>query len=681
MSRIRSWIVKEEERWLLWLPVAFAAGIALYYALPSEPSARGPWRLLAGSLVFFAATFSHRVRYLRPFAYGFIALASGFFLANIHTERHAQPVIYASVKPKPLEGTVEEIERTEHGVRFTLSDVVIEGFEAKDTPARVRLSVRPKKGAALTFPHIGDRISIMAGLMPPMGPALPNGFDFARYFFFRDIGAVGYGLPPWQVIAPDRAPTATERFMDWRFALTDRIINRLGAERGPIAAGLITGEARAITETDFDALKASNLYHIIAISGGHMVVIAGVIFVALRLLLLILPGGFAQRPRGKSTAAFITLLLVTVYLAITGMPISAVRAYVMIALVLIAVMLGRRGDPMRALMLTFFLMLLIDPSDLFEPGFQLSFAATLAIVAIAEALWFRAPLRVESNILGNIWRLFFASLVITVVAQLATTPLAIAMFNTVSTYGLAANMLATPLVSFFLMPTVVLFFLLLPLGLENIALAAMDWGIRGLLWIAHSAAGIPGAQLFVPSLPAWGLGLFAGGLLWVCLWQTRVRFLGLLLVVIGSLSFFTVSLPDVLIGPEGKQVVIKSTHGYMQVKGRANAMIPELWAQGLGEGTLERKDDSHWRCDAAGCIATVGTTRIAFPKTLAAALEDCAHVSMIVSDITLECEGKPVIVPGAEVTALWLDAGRIERSGDWQGARAWRARMPQEDGE
>ena len=679
MSRIRSWVASEKERHALWLPVLFAIGIALYFALPHEPPPRASWRLLAASLVLLAATFHPRAWHLKRVAYAAIFVASGFWMASQHTIRYRQPVVAEALSPRPVKGTVEVIERTEHGVRFTLSQLTIAGHKAEQTPERIRISVRPKKGHTLAWPHIGDRIWIMAGLMPPMGPALPNGFDFSRYFFFRDIGAVGYGLPPWRVIENDKNPSILEQFEEWRFALTDRIINALGATHGPIAAGLITGEARAISETDFEALKASNLYHIIAISGGHMVVIAGVIFGGLRLLMLALPGGYAARRRGKSIAAVATLILVTLYLAVTGMPISAVRAYIMIALVLIAVIAARRGDPMRALMVTFGLMLLIDPSDLLEPGFQLSFAATLAIVALVEGLWFRPPMALEESWRAVFMRVMWMSLLITVAAQIATTPLAIAIFNNYSTYGLLANMIATPLVTFFLMPTVALFFLLLPVGLESMALTLIHTGITALLAIAHWVASFPQALLYVPSLPWWGLALFALGLLWLCLWQRRPRLLGIVPMIVGSLSLWTVDLPDLLIGAQAKQIAVRTEHGFMQVKGRSNAMIPELWAHGVGQDQLLPRDKTMSACEGDVCFLQINDTTIAYAKSSRKPLQSCVDAEIIITTAALECPNSRVIYAGNQPQALWFASGRLESSGDWQGARPWRATVLEAD--
>lgn len=668
MSRIKQFFQAQTGRGFLWLVVLFAFGVAVYYALPAEPD----WRHLAalcvllGLLTFWPGG-RHRLRW------GLLLMpVLGAAWACAYTAFHQPTMLRNELTPRPVSGVVRDIERVEKGVRLTLEQVSIRGLDAEKTPQRIRLSVRLKPDSALALPHIGDRVDMLAGLLPPMGAALPGGFDFARYFYFRDIGAVGYGLPPWKITEPAKQTG----FAQWRLDLTERIITTLGPARGPIAAGLITGEDRAIRDADFDALRASNLYHIIAISGGHMVVIAGVIFVGLRLLLLLLP--FGLRPQAKSIAAAVTLGMVTLYLFVTGLPISAVRAYVMIALVLIAVMLRRDVDAMRSLMLTVLIMLLVDPSDLLEPGFQLSFMATLGIIALAEKLWLK-------NDVDNRWRriagIFVGSILVSFVAEAAVSLLVARMFNNFALYGVLANALATPLVAFALMPAVALYFLLLPLGLESAALWLMDYGIRAMMWIAQTVSALPHAQMFLPSPPDWGMACGIMGLLFLCLVRGRVRWLGLLGLLAGWASVLTVSLPDLLVGANARQIALRSEQGYVLVLGKPQSLIPELWANGLGykELPLLRPGVTDaWRCDRFGCIATVRGDRIAFPHSPEAAIEDCPKSKLMLTTLRgIGCKGwviGPYALNSTGVQAFWWEADgyvRYENSAQWQGQRPW----------
>jgi competence protein ComEC len=580
--------------------------------------------------------------------------------------------------PRPVTGIVTDVERTENGLRITLDKVTINRLPEDQTPERVRLTLRLKQDAALEFPRVGSRIELLAGLLPPMGPAMPHGFDFARYFYFRGIGAVGYGLPPWKLLPELPRNGLVEQFVNWRIDLTESIITQLGPRHGPIAAGLITGEDRAIQETDYEALKAANLYHIIAISGGHMVVISGLVFLLARWLLLCLPGSLRYRPEMKSLAASITLALVTLYLFVTGMPPSAVRAYVMIALVLLAVMLRRQVDPMRSLVVAALIMLVLDPSDLFEPGFQLSFLATLAIVALVERIFMRPNL--SATLPSRLGRLLLTTFLISLVAEAATAPLVIAQFNQFAIYGVPANMIATPLVSLLLMPVVALFFVLLPFGAEQPALWALNFGIEALLRIAHEVASWPQARIFLPSLPGWGLTMFVLGLLWFCFFLRRPRWLGVPVMAVGILSLYTNHVPDLLVGSEVKQIALRTDDGYMLARGRSDSMIPQLWANGLGHEELPAIGRKHtaWRCDRLGCVGVIDKKRIAFPTLPAAVLDDCRLSDVLVTPLRrLRCDHAWVIsgwdLRHKGTHAFWLEDGRfrIETSADWQGKRPW----------
>jgi len=675
IETIEKWWKAESSRHFLWLPVAFGAGIGAYYGLPIEPP---PYvlPLLAGLMLVAAIALWRRARML---LLALLLMSVGAAWANLITLQQSGVILAEALSPRPVLGEVENIERTEHGVRFTLSHLHVSDLAAERTPAQARLSIRLKKDSDLALPQIGDTVHLMAGLMPPMGPALPNGFDFARFFYDRDIGSIGYGMPPWEIVATNPSHGFINQFRNWRLNLTESIIHTLGTGAGGVAAGLITGDARAITKDDFEALRASNLYHIIAISGEHMVVIAGVIFITLRLLALLLPKRMALRPHNKSIAAGITLVLMTLYLFVTGTPISAVRAYVMIVLVLGAILFRRQVDAMRSLAIAAFAMLVMAPADLLDPGFQLSFAATLAIIAFVEVR-LRAPM-VDAH-MGRFTRglhVVLTMLLISVVAEIATAPIVISHFNNLSLYGVFANMLATPIMSLFLMPTVALFFILLPLGLSHFALMLMKWGVDLLLSLARWVESFPHAQQFVPSIPGYGLVMFVVGLLWLCVWQTRVRRYGAIAMALGVMSVFLNHSPDILVGSSLKQIAIHTDDGYRLARGRATSMVPELWANGLGYEQFEEADAPQWRCDKLGCIAQVKNKRIAFPFDSLALAEDCRRADVIITAITgAHCDSAAIIVDTASlnhahVLAVWLDdqKTRIETSNDWQGNRPW----------
>lgn len=443
---------------------------------------------------------------------------------------------------------------------------------------------------------IGSRIALRAGLLPPMGPILKGGFDFSRYFYFRGIGAVGYGMGKITVL---ESPTLSGFWQFWehaRLKLSTRIRAQMIPEHAAIATGLITGDDSAITPKSYDALKAANLLHIIAISGSHMVVIAGVVFVMLRLLFLAIPR-FGLSVQAKQLAAGGTILAISAYLCVTGVDISALRAYIMMMLLLVAVLVARSMQPVRALMITALIMLLADPSDLFEPGFQLSFAATLAMIAIAQTALLRDESRSGASLVKRWLSALPYLLLISLIAEWVTAPLVMYMFNQFAPYGTIANMVAGPVVSLIIMPAVALFFVLLPLGIDTVALRFLDAGIGLLLDVAHMTASWPGSLQYVPSQPAWAMAVYGLALAWVCLWHGRGRWLALPVMVLATLSFMLVRSPDMVVSQDMRHVVLRVNGVPTLAQGRHYAMVPEMLANAMGMAKLGYTPTSeHWSC-------------------------------------------------------------------------------------
>lgn len=678
----------EPRRRFLWYPTAFAVGIAVYFALPTEPNA---W-LVAGLTLLSLASIALLRRYsaLRPFLWMWLLVMIGIAWSSYITFRQHQIVIAQAMPPQMVKGTIRHIERTSDGFRLTLNHLTMSNLAPEETPEQIRISMRPKKNETMMeLPPIGTPVEVMAGLLPPMGPALPGGFDFGRYFYFNGIGAVGFGLPPLHVLEKPPAENIWQQWRDdfwtWRSKLTDRLLREGSPQTGPIIAGFITGDIRALPESNFNILRASNLYHIVAISGEHMMLISGVVFLLLRWVTLWFPARLRYRPQMKTIAAVMTLIIVTLYVFVTGLPPSAIRAYLMIALVLLAVILRRQANPMRSLFFAATLMLIASPANLFDPGFQLSFSATIALIALIEYRT-RNFMRLEytraQRILNHLGTMLLASFV----AELATTPFVLSQFNTIAIFGIVANTLATPLVSFFLMPLVALFFLLLPFGLSSVAVWLMDKGIQLLMAIANEVGSWPhGLQAF-PSPPEWAVALFAFGLIWFCIWQTRWRYAAVPLMVIAFISPLFVCPPDVLIGAELKQIAFRSEHGYVLARGRATSLLPKIWANGVGEIAYQplEKEDPIWRCDTLGCIATVqardGTHRIAFAQNAVALSDDCLLADMIVtSNNGVPCTNKPVIdgdaLKNGGIHAVWFQNGHvtIRNAAGWQHHRPWSA--------
>src|SRR5690606_25389684 len=170
-----------------------------------------------------------------------------------------------------------------------------------------------------------------------------------------------------------------------RDSLSRRLREVLPGRQGAIAAALIVGDRAAIDEADNEALRISSLAHLLAISGLHMAILTGLVFGVVRLGLAAVPWT-AYRLPAKKVAAAAALLAGAVYLLLSGGTVATQRAFVMAAVALTAVLLDRPAISLRALALAAVLILAISPHSLLDAGFQMSFAATAALVAGYEAL-------------------------------------------------------------------------------------------------------------------------------------------------------------------------------------------------------------------------------------------------------------------------------------------------------
>jgi len=373
----------ERERWPLWLPVSFAAGIGAYFALPFEPS--GASAAAAGALGLAAGIAAARLSTLMPSL--LLWLTAAFLLggafAKLHTSVVAAPVLEHRMGAASLAGRVEEVERRGKGARVVLGDATVKRLAPAETPHRVRLTLRvPPQSIAL-----GSWIAVTATLMPPPGPAAPGSYDFGRASYYQGIGAVGFAFGKPRVVADERAAslieetgTAIERL---RAGMTARIREVLPDKDGAIAAALITGDRGGVDPADTDAYRDAGIAHILSISGLHLALAGGFFFWLVRAVLALVPAIALNHPI-KKWAALAALGGATFYIMISGCDAPAVRSYIMLAIMFAAIIADRSALTMRNVALSAAVILAAGPQSLTEPGFEMSFAAVIGLIALAE---------------------------------------------------------------------------------------------------------------------------------------------------------------------------------------------------------------------------------------------------------------------------------------------------------
>ena len=421
-------------RLLPWLTIAFGFGIVGYFTADHEPAG---WAALVAMVAGITiAILARRNSVGFPLALGVAAVAAGFATATLQTARIAHPVLGFSTWSAQVEGFVEVREERERSDRIVVRVSKIEAPRLREAPERVRVAVRKD-----TAPVVGSFIAFKAHLSPPLEPLRPGGYDFARDMYFQQIGASGYALGKITLMTPPNTGGLWLRYAAFLDNLREVIDKRMRAvipgDRGAIASALITGKRDAITLPVNDAFYISSLAHVLSISGYHMAVVAGIVFFFIRAGLALIPLLAVRHPIKKWAAAG-ALVAAAFYLLLSGNEVATQRSFIMIAIVLIGIMLDRPTLTFRTIAVAAFVVLLFAPQAVVHPSFQMSFAATLALIAAYQyGLPWRAkvdtPLHARAALWGarEVTGLILASLV----AGLATTPYAAFHFHRVAPYG------------------------------------------------------------------------------------------------------------------------------------------------------------------------------------------------------------------------------------------------------
>ncbi|HVV60294.1 MAG TPA: ComEC/Rec2 family competence protein [Pseudolabrys sp.] len=617
-----------------WLPVAFGFGIVLYFTADHEPAL---WAALAAAMTFTAVAYVSRRRpFGFPLALGVAALAAGFATATFRTTHVAHPVLRYPASSVSLSGFVEKREERERSDRIVLRVSHVEGRRLDTAPERVRLAV--KKGTA---PLVGSFVEMKARLTPPLPPLRPGGYDFARDMYFQQIGASGYALGAIRPATAPQPPTLWLRYAAFLDNLRETIDRRIRAaipgDEGAIASALITGKRDAISQPVNDAMYVSSLAHVLSISGFHMAVVAGIVFFFLRAGLALVPSLAVRHPIKKwsAAAAFAAALF---YLLLSGNEVATQRSFIMIGIVLIGVMLDRPALTFRTIAVAALGVLLFAPEAVVHPSFQMSFAATLALIAAYQyGLPFHGskdtPLAARLALWGvrEIVGLILASLV----AGLATTPYAAYHFHRLAPYGVIANLLAMPVVSGFVMPMGILGVLAMPFGFDapfwHLMGAGIDWMDNVALWVAS----LPGAVGHIHAFGTGPLLLGTAGMLLICLLRTPLRWSGAVLAALACAWVLAVPRPDVLVAADGQTAAFRGADGHLALlrSGRDTFAIKEWLAADADARTAKDKSLSEGvRCDADGCIGRLANGKlVSIALSAEAFAEDCARAVVVIS--------------------------------------------------
>ncbi|HUG45610.1 MAG TPA: ComEC/Rec2 family competence protein [Sphingomicrobium sp.] len=634
--------------------VGFGSGIAAWFWLGSRSGWLGLLALCGGVALVALSRPGGRLER----AIGIFALAVALGCASVWARsayvaapRLDWPTI-ASFEAR-VEGVEQLVAKGDLRLTLALSDPKL--------PPRVRVSLDSETAP----PGIarGSKVRLRARLAPPPAMALPGSYDFARDAWFRGIGAVGRVLGPVEVLDP----ALPGGLYSLRERLGKRVREQLPGSSGTIATALATGDKSAVSKADAEAMRRSGLAHLLAVSGLHIGALVGAAML-LTLKLLALNQRLALRVNLILLAAGVGALAGIGYTLLTGMQVPTVRSCIAALLVLGGIALGRDALSLRLLAVGALAVLLVRPEFLTGASFQFSFAAVTAIVALHTTPWARRMFhRRGEGFPAAFGRGLLALLATGIAVEIALIPFALYHFNKAGLYSVAANLVAIPLTTFVIMPS-----LAAALFLDLFGLGAPFWFLNGvaidlLLWVARQVSTAPGAVAMLASMPVWPLAAMVFGGLWVCLWTRQARLLGLVPFAIGAAGAAATPVPDLLVTGDGRHLAIVTGEGAPRIlRNRTGDFMREIFAESAGfDGDPQALEDAPFAsCSRDSCVAKVAgegrswsllATRSSAWLDYPDLVRSCAQADIAVSDRWLP--------RGCEPRWLKLDRSTLEVTG------------------
>lgn len=632
-----------------WVPLILGCGIGLWFALPEEPMA---WTyggaaglcLLSGLILWRGPDLT------QPVAAAVLCLTLGWLACGVRLWAVQAPMLEFRYFG-PVTGRVVEIDRSQSdAIRITLDHVWLDRVAPEARPHKLRISLRAAEPGHVPSP--GEVVMVTAALAAPEGPVEPGAFDFRRMAFFARLGAVGYSTAPvmlWQPPEPGARPV--DRL---RSHLSAAMMAAMPSQAGAFAAGAMTGDRSGITQDTVQALRDSSLAHLLAISGMNLAFLIGFVFALIRYGVALLPW-LALRVNSKKMAAVVSLGVAAFYLALSGANVATERAFIMVSVMLGAVLLDRKALTLRSVAIAGVILLLWQPEALLEPGFQMSFAATVALIAGFREVDRLVLVRRLPGWARPVFTLVLSSLV----GGLATAPYAAAHFNRFNDYGLIANLLTVPVMGAVVMPAGAVAALLAPLGLAALPLWVMERGAAWILMIAHWVAGWEGSVTAIPSPVPGVLGLvtLAGAVL--ILWRGWWRLLAFGPAVAALALWVWGGRPDLLISSDGALVGVMGPEGRALSAPRGAGFAARNWLE--NDGDLAAQGQAAARI---GMVGPEGARLFRLGDLRGIALKGRGAVDRVAD----ACAGHDLVVIAADVPSppqgcLLLDRSRLRDSG------------------
>lgn len=655
---------------LHWMPVFVAIGVSIYFFLPVEPHMG---IALTGLILTGGVMVQSIGRPGKFWAWAYISLVlAGMLAGTIRTHSVSNIMLADDHGPADITGQIVEAERVPDGLRVTLSNLTIEEMDRGNTPSTIRLKLRDSQLPA-EIPRAGQNIQVTGILKPPSPPPAPGAFDFQRHAFFHGIGAYGFAISDPVI----RGIPDADLLSGIRHHLQTTIYDHLDGDTAAVMAALMMGQTSGLTDQRRQVFAAAGLAHILAISGMHIGLIAGIVFLVTRKILAAICHYTGYFPVKKS-AACVSLLAAVGYMLIVGASVPTQRAVIMTALVIGAILIDRSPMTLRLVVVAALAILFLRPETIMGPSFQMSFAAVTALVAFYDAV--RDKLSAAYRQAGMIkrgWLYLLGIIMTTLVAEAAIAPLSIYHFHHTSLLGVIANVLVMPVLSFVVMPTILLGFVLSTIGGLEWVLPVAGAGIDYMIDVAEWTVGTGLADIKIGRVDAMAVIALAMGAIWIILWQGRGKWIGGVMLAGGMLAMPLADRPVGYINGDGSVIALAGGDGGLYLSNtRKDGFTTQFWLDQYG---LRRGDGQPWpdafdpvmagefpmRCDNTGCVYTHPSgAQISVTDDLIHIADECAQADLVISSQPVERKCSAKVADRFDfwrhgAHAIWIDGDDI----------------------
>lgn len=545
----------------------------------------------------------------------------------------------SSVKTHPINkmivseitGEIINIKPSLKGRQITIANII----NNSDNLSKVRINISDQLTTEI---NQGDIISLKAKLFPLTNSVLPYSFDFGFYMYLDGVDGSGYALTAPVII--EKKINKLQGFIHKiRMKIYQRLVEVLGAAEGNFVAAILIGETKAIPVKISQNMRDTGVAHILSVSGLHLSLVAMIFFTISRALLNC-SNFLAYNFNVKIIAACISIMGSFLYLQISGNNIAATRAFIMTAIFMTSVILGRSIYPMRSVVCAAFLILLFLPEYILHPSFQLSFTAVLCLISGYELYMRNSQIFGRTvGIISSIKMYIFTNIYTSFLASIITAPYVIYHFYKFANYSVLMNLIAVPLMSFFMMPLALLSLFLMPLGIDLWVLKFLSFFVSIVINSADYITQLPFAVWYVGYISPFSLIIFTLGFFFLCFWQTKVRYAGFLLGIVSLTIMFFSPKPDFIYDHNSKIIGIKNQHNKLEIftQNKMPFFMSDYWVTWYGQQEINIKQMDIARTDMF--------FKMQNNKTVSLSYTDCMKADVIIiTSKKLHCDNAKQII-------------------------------------